>query len=174
MSLRMGGFRIGQGYDVHRFAEQAAALSSGTLPHVMLCGVPVPYVKSILAHSDGDIPLHALCDALLGAAALGDIGRHFPDTDPRWQDADSRILLRAVVALLHAAGWKVGNIDITILAQAPKVAPHIAGMCANVAADLAVAIDCVNVKATTTEQLGFIGREEGIAAMAVALIVRID
>lgn len=158
-------FRIGQGYDVHRFMDG---------DHVTLCGVRIAYVKGIKAHSDGDIPLHALCDALLGAAGLGDIGRHFPDTDPRFRGADSRGLLRQVVALLRVKGWRVGNADITIVAQAPKVAPHVAAMCANLAADLEVAADCVNVKATTNEKMGFVGREEGIAAMAVALIVRVD
>ncbi len=170
-------FRIGHGYDVHRFADSTRITKNNTendaTRHVMLCGVRIPHDKSILAHSDGDIPLHALCDALLGAAALGDIGRHFPDTDPHWKGADSRVLLRDVVALLRTRGWQVGNVDVTIVAEAPKVAPHVAQMCVNLAADLAVAHDCVNVKATTTERLGFTGREEGIAAMAVALIVRV-
>lgn len=159
----MTDIRIGQGYDVHRFGDGG---------FVTLCGVQVPHTRGILAHSDGDIPLHALCDALLGALALGDIGRHFPDTDPRYKGIDSRELLRHVVALVHARGWRVGNVDVTIVAQAPKVAPHVAGMCANIAADLGVDVDRVNVKATTSEKLGFTGREEGIAAHAVALVVR--
>lgn len=162
----MNDFRVGQGYDVHRFAE--ACENAGA--HVRLCGVSIPHARAIVAHSDGDIPLHALCDALLGAAALGDIGRHFPDTDARWKGADSRELLRHVVALLRARGFSVGNVDVTIVAQAPKVAPHVSQMCANIAADLGVAVDRVNVKATTTEKLGFTGREEGIAAHAVALV----
>ncbi|MDO9174645.1 MAG: 2-C-methyl-D-erythritol 2,4-cyclodiphosphate synthase [Actinomycetota bacterium] len=155
--------RVGQGYDIHRFTAG---------DHVWLCGVKIPHSRGILAHSDGDIPLHALCDALLGAAALGDIGRHFPDTDPRWKSADSRALLRHVVALLADRGFSVGNADVTIVAQAPKVAPHVAAMCANLAADLGVGLDRVNVKATTNEKLDAIGREEGIAAFAAALIVR--
>lgn len=159
----MTDIRIGQGYDVHRFGDG---------DFVTLCGVQVPHVRGIVAHSDGDIPLHALCDALLGALALGDIGRHFPDTDPRYKGIDSRELLRHVVALVHQRGWRVGNVDVTIVAQAPKVAPHVARMCANVAADLGVDADRVNVKATTSEKLGFTGREEGIAAHAVALVVR--
>lgn len=159
----MTDIRIGQGYDVHRFGDG---------DFVTLCGVQVPHVRGIVAHSDGDIPLHALCDALLGALALGDIGRHFPDTDPRYKGVDSRELLRHVVALVHQRGWRVGNVDVTIVAQAPKVAPHVARMCANVAADLGVDADRVNVKATTSEKLGFTGREEGIAAHAVALVVR--
>lgn len=158
----MTDIRIGQGYDVHRFGDG---------DFVTLCGVQVPHVRGIVAHSDGDIPLHALCDALLGALALGDIGRHFPDTDPRYKGIDSRELLRHVVALVHERGWRVGNVDVTIVAQAPKVAPHVARMCANVAADLGIDVDRVNVKATTSEKLGFTGREEGIAAHAVALVV---
>ncbi len=159
----MTDIRIGQGYDVHRFGDG---------DFVTLCGVQVPHVRGIVAHSDGDIPLHALCDALLGALALGDIGRHFPDTDPRYKGIDSRELLRHVVALVHERGWRVGNVDVTIVAQAPKVSPHVDRMCANVAADLGVDVDRVNVKATTSEKLGFTGREEGIAAHAVALVVR--
>ena len=155
--------RIGHGYDVHRFAE-------GTF--VTLGGVQIPHRFGLLAHSDGDVLLHALCDALLGAAALGDIGKHFPDTDPRFKGIDSRELLRHVVSLLAEKGWAVGNIDSTIVAQAPKMAPHIDAMRSNIAADLNVALDAVNVKATTTERLGFTGREEGIAVHAVALLVR--
>jgi 2-C-methyl-D-erythritol 2,4-cyclodiphosphate synthase len=162
----MSDIRVGHGYDVHRFAD---APSAGA--QVWLCGVPVPHSHVVLAHSDGDIPVHALCDALLGAVALGDIGHHFPDTDPRFKGADSRVLLRHVVALLAARGYRVGNADITLVAQSPKVAPHVDAMRANLAADLGVAIDRVNIKATTTEKLGFAGRGEGIAAYAVALVV---
>lgn len=159
----MSDIRVGQGYDIHRFTAGA---------QVTLCGVKIPHDKGILAHSDGDVPLHALCDALLGAAALGDIGHHFPDSDARWQGADSRALLRHVVALLAERGFRVGNADITIVAQAPKVAPYVVTMCAHLAADLGIGIDRVNVKATTNEKLDAVGRAEGIAAFAVALIVR--
>ena len=155
-------FRIGQGYDVHAFGEG---------DHVMLGGVRVPHVQGVLAHSDGDVVIHALCDALLGALALGDIGRHFPPSDARWKGADSRALLRHVVGLVQAKGYVVGNVDATIVAQAPKMAPHIETMRARIAEDLQVSLDQVNVKATTTEKLGFTGREEGIAVHAVALLV---
>ncbi len=154
--------RIGHGYDVHRFCD-------GTF--ITLGGVQIPHKFGLLAHSDGDVLLHALSDALLGAAALGDIGKHFPDTDPNFKGADSRVLLRHVVGLIKAKGWKVGNVDATIVAQAPKMAPHIETMRAAIAADLEVALDQVNVKATTEEKLGFTGREEGIAVHAVALLV---
>lgn len=154
--------RIGHGYDVHRF-------QSGEC--ITLGGVRIAHNKSFVAHSDGDVLLHALTDALLGAAALGDIGQHFPDTDPAYKGADSRELLRKVVALLQQAGWAVGNVDMTILAQAPKMAPHIVAMRECIAADLQVELSQVNVKATTTESLGFVGREEGIAAHAVAILV---
>jgi len=155
--------RIGHGYDVHRFAEGDS---------ITLGGVRIPHRFGLLAHSDGDVLLHALSDALLGAAALGDIGRHFPDTDPRFKGADSRALLRHVVGLIHAQGYRVGNVDATIVAQAPKMAPHIEQMRALIAADLQVEVEEVNVKATTTEKLGFTGREEGIAVHAVALLLR--
>ena len=155
--------RIGHGYDVHRF-------QSGDF--ITLGGVQIAHNKSFVAHSDGDVLLHALTDALLGAAALGDIGQHFPDTDPAYKGADSRELLRNVVGLLKQSGWVVGNIDSTVLAQAPKMAPHIIAMRENIAADLQVGLDQVNVKATTTESLGFVGREEGIAAHAVAILVK--
>ncbi len=154
--------RIGHGYDVHRFGE-------GNF--ITLGGVQIPHRFGLVAHSDGDVLLHALCDALLGAAALGDIGRHFPDTDPQFKGADSRVLLRHVLALLHTEGWRVGNVDATIVAQAPKMAPHIETMRARIAEDLQVERGQVNVKATTTEQLGFTGREEGIAVHAVALLL---
>ena len=155
--------RIGHGYDVHRFQPGS---------FITLGGVRIAHHKSFVAHSDGDVLLHALTDALLGAAALGDIGQHFPDTDPTYKDADSRDLLRNVLALLNQAGWAVGNVDTTVLAQAPKMAPHIVSMRENIAADLQVALDQVNVKATTTESLGFVGREEGIAAHAVVMLVK--
>lgn len=154
--------RIGHGFDVHKF---------GPGDHVVLGGVSIPYEQGLLAHSDGDVLIHALCDALLGAAGLGDIGKHFPDTDPEFEGADSRNLLRHVVSLLKTEGWVVGNIDSTLVAQAPKMAPHIEAMRAHLAADLEVDISAVNVKATTTEKLGFTGRKEGIAAHAVALLM---
>ncbi len=154
--------RIGHGYDVHRFGEGE---------FITLGGVRIPHRFGLVAHSDGDVLLHALSDALLGAAALGDIGRHFPDTDPQFKGADSRVLLRHVFALVQAKGWQVGNVDATIVAQAPKMAAHIEAMRATIAADLGIALDQVNVKATTTEKLGFTGREEGIAVHAVALLL---
>lgn len=153
--------RVGLGFDVHRLVEDRRCI---------ICGVDIPYSKGLLGHSDADVALHALADALLGAAALGDIGRHFPDTDPEWEGADSRRILRAVVDMLENRGFIVGNADITIAAQAPKMAPFIEQMRANVAADLRIPIDCVAVKATTTEHLGFTGRGEGIAAWATAMI----
>lgn len=155
--------RIGHGYDVHRFGEG---------DFITLGGVRIPHKFGLVAHSDGDVLLHALSDALLGACALGDIGKHFPDTDPQFKGADSRALLRHVLGLVEAKGWKVENVDTTIIAQAPKMAPHIQGMRETIAADLKVELDQVNVKATTTEKLGFTGREEGIAVHAVALLVR--
>lgn len=154
--------RIGHGYDVHRFGDG---------DHITLGGVRIPHRFGLVAHSDGDVVLHALSDALLGAAALGDIGKHFPDTDPQFKGADSRVLLRHVLAQVKGKGWKVGNVDATIVAQAPKMAPHIEAMRVAIAADLEVGIDQVNVKATTTERLGFTGREEGIAVHAVALLL---
>ena len=155
--------RIGNGFDVHRLVPDRACV---------VCGVTIPYPLGLLGHSDADVALHAVMDALLGAAALGDIGRHFPDTDPQWEGADSRDLLRATVQKLADQGWTIGNIDVTIIAQAPKMAPYIETMRANVAADAGIGIDRVSVKATTTERLGFTGRGEGIAAMATALIQR--
>ncbi|WP_063911523.1 2-C-methyl-D-erythritol 2,4-cyclodiphosphate synthase [Pseudomonas sp. p21] len=154
--------RIGHGYDVHRFCDG---------DFITLGGVRIPHKYGLLAHSDGDVLLHALSDALLGAAALGDIGKHFPDTDPQFKGADSRVLLRHVVGILQAKGWKVGNVDATIVAQAPKMAPHIETMRQLIAEDLQVELDQVNVKATTTEKLGFTGREEGIAVHSVALLL---
>ncbi|MES2817834.1 MAG: 2-C-methyl-D-erythritol 2,4-cyclodiphosphate synthase [Pseudomonadota bacterium] len=154
--------RIGHGYDVHRF---------GAGEHITLGGVRIAHRFGLIAHSDGDVLLHALSDALLGAAALGDIGQHFPDNDPQFKGADSRALLRHVLILVQGKGWQVGNVDATIVAQAPKMAPHIPTMRERIAADLQVTLEQVNVKATTTEQLGFTGREEGIAVHAVALLL---
>jgi 2-C-methyl-D-erythritol 2,4-cyclodiphosphate synthase len=153
--------RIGQGFDVH-------ALVAGR--KLVIGGVEIAHDKGLLGHSDADVLLHAICDALLGAAALGDIGRHFPDSDARYKGIDSRKLLRHVAELLRARGHRIVNIDATIVAQAPRMAPHIAAMVANVCADLGIPAECVNVKATTTEMLGFTGRGEGIAAQAVCLI----
>jgi 2-C-methyl-D-erythritol 2,4-cyclodiphosphate synthase len=153
--------RVGQGYDVHRFKDDG---------DVILGGVKIDYEKGLEAHSDGDVVLHALCDALLGAAALGDIGKHFPDTDPEFKGADSRVLLRHVYNIVQDKGYQLVNADITIIAQVPKMAPHIVAMCKNIAEDLNVETDCINVKATTTEKLGFEGRKEGIAVQAVTLI----
>lgn len=153
--------RIGQGYDVHAFGEG---------DKIVIGGCVIPYTRGLIAHSDGDVLLHALCDALLGAAALGDIGHHFPDTDAQYRNIDSRALLRMVYSKLKASGWTLANADMTIVAQAPRMAPHIPRMVENIAADLEVATGQVNVKATTTEQLGFTGRKEGIAAYAVVLL----
>jgi 2-C-methyl-D-erythritol 2,4-cyclodiphosphate synthase len=156
-------FRVGHGFDVHQLVSGRKCI---------IGGVEIAYEKGLLGHSDADVLLHAICDALLGAAALGDIGKHFPDTDPRYKGIDSRALLRRVANLVHTEGYQIGNIDATIIAQAPRMAPHIAAMVANIAADTALAITAVNVKATTTEQLGFTGRGEGIAAEAVCLLFR--
>ena len=153
--------RIGHGFDVHRFGEG---------DHIVLGGVTIPFTQGFIAHSDGDVAIHALCDALLGAAALGDIGQHFPDTSAKFENIDSRILLRKVVGLLQKKGFTVGNVDLTIVAQVPKMAGHISAMRENLAADLGVGVDCCSVKATTTEQLGYTGRGEGIAAHAVVLL----
>ncbi|HEY1069296.1 2-C-methyl-D-erythritol 2,4-cyclodiphosphate synthase [Thermomonas sp.] len=154
--------RIGQGFDVHAF---------GAGDHVVLGGVRIPHARGVLAHSDGDVALHALCDAMLGALALGDIGRHFPPSDARWKDADSRAFVRHCDALLRERGWRVGNCDITVVCEAPKVGPHAQAMRERIAADLGIGIDAVSVKATTSETLGFTGRGEGIAAQAVCLLV---
>lgn len=156
--------RIGHGYDVHQ-------LVSGR--DLILGGVKIPHPKGLLGHSDADVLLHAICDACLGAAGLGDLGRHFPDADPRYKNIDSRELLRHVESLLDEHGWQLENVDSTLIAQSPRLAPHIPAMVTNIAADLCVSTDCVNVKATTTEQLGFAGREEGIAAHAVVLLAPI-
>jgi 2-C-methyl-D-erythritol 2,4-cyclodiphosphate synthase len=153
--------RVGMGYDVHRFKDGG---------DVILGGVKIDYEQGLEAHSDGDVVLHALCDALLGAAALGDIGKHFPDTDPEFKGADSRVLLRHVYCIIQDKGYVLVNADITIIAQAPKMAPYIVAMCGNIAADLNIDVDFINVKATTTEKLGFEGRKEGIAVQAIVLI----
>ena len=155
--------RIGFGYDVHAFGDG---------DHVMLGGVRVPHARGVVAHSDGDVVIHALCDAILGALAEGDIGRHFPPSDPRWKDADSRTFLRHVAALAHGHGFALGNADVTVVCERPKLAPYVEAMRAVLAADLGASVDRVSVKATTSERLGFTGREEGIAAQAVVLLER--
>ena len=154
--------RIGQGIDVHAF---------GPGDHVVIAGVHIPHDQGVVAHSDGDVAIHALCDAILGALALGDIGTHFPPSDPRWRNADSREFLRRVRALAADAGYVLGNADITIVCERPKIAPHAEAMRLNLAADLSVGLETISVKATTSEKLGFTGREEGIAAFAVAMLV---
>jgi len=159
----MNDIRVGHGFDVHAFAANRK---------LIIGGVDIPHDRGLAGHSDADVLLHAICDALLGAAGLGDIGRHFPDTDMAFAGIDSRILLRRVAEQLQQRNWRVGNVDATIIAQAPKMAPHIARMTAHIADALGIALDRVNVKATTTEKLGFTGRSEGIAAEAVCLIAR--
>ena len=156
-------FRVGTGFDVHALVENRA---------LILAGVRVPYEKGLLGHSDADVALHALMDALLGAAGKGDIGKHFPDTDDKYEGADSRRLLRVVVEMLQKDGWRVNNVDVTIIAQRPKLAPFIAAMRELVASNLGITEDAVNIKATTTEKLGFTGSGEGIAAEAVASIIK--
>ncbi len=155
--------RIGHGFDVHKFGGEGP---------VIIGGVAIPYEQGLIAHSDGDVALHALSDALLGAIAQGDIGRHFPDTDDKWKGADSRALLREVYRFVKEKGYIIGNADVTIMAQAPKMAPHIQAMCQCIAQDLETDLGNVNVKATTTEKLGFTGRKEGIACEAVVLITK--
>lgn len=155
--------RVGQGFDVH-------ALAAGR--RLVIGGVDIPHERGLAGHSDADVLLHAVCDALIGAAGLGDIGSHFPDTDQRYKDADSRVLLRAVKALLASSGWEIVNVDSTIIAQAPKMAPHIPRMRSHIAADLGIGPDAVNIKAKTAERLGALGRGEGIAAEAVVLIAK--
>ena len=157
--------RIGQGYDVHPLVPGRKLL---------LGGVEIPFERGLYGHSDADVLLHAITDALLGAAGLGDIGRHFPDSDARWAGADSRVLLRESMNTVRQAGWKVGNLDATVIAQAPRIAPYVSSMQSNIAADLQIDPACVNIKGKTTERLGFAGRGEGIAAQAVALLVRSD
>ena len=156
-------FRIGQGFDVHAFGEG---------DHVVLGGVRIPHDRGVLAHSDGDVVIHALCDAMLGALALGDIGVHFPPSDPRWKGADSRDFLRHCASELQQRGWRVGNCDVTVVCERPKLGPHAAAMRGVLSADLGIDIDAVSIKATTCEKLGFTGRGEGIAAQAVCLLVR--
>lgn len=155
--------RIGQGFDVHAFGEG---------DHVMLGGVRVAHERGVLAHSDGDVVLHALCDAMLGALALGDIGAHFPPSDPQWKGADSRAFVRRCNGLIGERGWKIGNADVTVICERPKVGPHALAMRESIAADLGIGIDYISVKATTSEKLGFTGRGEGIAAQAVVLLVK--
>jgi len=157
--------RIGHGYDVHRFIENRP---------LIIGGMTIPHSHGLEAHSDGDVLIHAVCDALLGAAGLWDIGHHFPDTDATFKNIDSRVLLRRVISDLTDLGWKVGNIDVTVIAQAPKLAPYIPAMRSVLAEDLAIADTAINIKATTTEKLGFAGRKEGIAAHAVTLILQAD
>ena len=157
----MTAFRIGQGFDVHAFSPG---------DHVMLGGVRIPHDRGLAAHSDGDVLLHAVCDALLGALALGDIGHHFPPDDPAWADADSRELLRSVHGLVTGQGYRVGNVDSTVICERPKLAPHLGAMRMCVAEDLGIDVSCVSIKATTTEQLGYCGREEGIAAQAIVCL----
>lgn len=161
-SVSFPPIRIGQGYDVHAFGEG---------DHIMLAGVRVPHSRGVLAHSDGDVALHALCDAMLGALALGDIGVHFPPSDDRWKGADSSRFVSHCNELLRERGWQVGNVDITVICERPKVGPHALAMREKVAQLLEVNLDRVSIKATTSEKLGFTGREEGIAAQAVALLV---
>ncbi|WP_024891025.1 2-C-methyl-D-erythritol 2,4-cyclodiphosphate synthase [Luteimonas huabeiensis] len=158
----MPPIRIGHGYDVHAFGDG---------DHVVVGGVRIPHERGVLAHSDGDVALHALCDAMLGALALGDIGVHFPPTDPRWKGADSRVFVRHCTALLAERGWRVGNADVTVVCERPKIGPHAQAMREAIAADLGIGLDAVSVKATTSERLGFTGRGEGIAAQAVCLLV---
>ncbi|EGQ7959694.1 MULTISPECIES: 2-C-methyl-D-erythritol 2,4-cyclodiphosphate synthase [Vibrio harveyi group] len=155
--------RIGHGFDVHKFGGEGP---------VIIGGVAIPYEQGLIAHSDGDVALHALTDALLGAIAAGDIGRHFPDTDDKWKGANSRELLKDVYRRVKEQGYRLGNADVTIMAQAPKMAPHIDAMCAAIAEDLETDINNINVKATTTERLGFTGRKEGIATEAVVLLFK--
>jgi len=162
MNKYFPALRIGQGYDVHAF---------GPGDHLMIGGVPIPHSDGVLAHSDGDVLLHALCDALLGALALGDIGTHFPPTDSRWKGADSRILLRHCCALVYEQSWQVGNVDLTVICERPKIGPHTQAMREVIAADLGIRPDQVSVKATTSEKLGFTGRGEGIAAQAIVLLL---
>lgn len=155
--------RVGQGFDVHTLVEGR---------DLIIGGVRIPHSHGLLGHSDADVLLHAVTDAILGAAGLGDIGRHFPDTDPRYAGADSRVLLRAAMEKVAAQGWRVVNVDATVHAQAPRIGPYAAAMAANIAADLGIGPDCVNVKAKTNEGLGYLGRKEGIAATVAALIAR--
>ncbi len=159
----MTDFRVGQGFDVHRLVENRK---------LILCGVEIPYELGLLGHSDADVAIHALIDALLGALALGDIGEHFPDTDPRWEGADSRELLKAVLALPEFAAWRIAGVDVTVIAQRPKLSPYKELMRRQLSQVMGIPLERVAVKATTTEKLGFTGRGEGIAAAAVAALIR--
>ena len=159
----MNNIRIGQGFDVHAFGEG---------DHIVLGGVRIPHERGVVAHSDGDVVIHALCDAMLGALALGDIGQHFPPSDPQWKGADSRAFLRHCNRLIGERGWRIGNVDATVICERPKVGPHAAAIREILAADLGIGADEVSIKATTSEKLGFTGRGEGIAAQAVVLLVR--
>jgi 2-C-methyl-D-erythritol 2,4-cyclodiphosphate synthase len=159
--MKQSNIRIGQGFDVHAFIEGRP---------LIIGGVTIPHVKGLLGHSDADVLLHAVTDALLGAAGLGDIGRHFPDTDPAYRGADSRVLLRAAYAKVQAAGWRLGNLDATVHAQVPKIGPYASAMVANLAADLQSEPETINIKAKTNEGLGYLGRQEGIAATVVVLL----
>lgn len=159
----MTDWRVGHGFDVHAFGEG---------DHITLGGVRIAHVRGVVAHSDGDVALHALCDAMLGALALGDIGQHFPPSDPQWKNADSREFLRHCNQLIAARGWCVGNCDITLICEAPKIGPHAHAMREQIAADLDIPVDAVSIKATTSERLGFTGRGEGIAAQAVCLLTK--
>jgi len=163
--MKQPKIRIGQGFDVHAFTDDRP---------LIIGGVTIPHARGLLGHSDADVLLHAVTDALLGAACLGDIGRHFPDTDPTYRGADSRILLRAAYAKVRAAGWRLGNLDATVHAQVPKIGPHASAMVANIAADLQVEIGAVNIKAKTNEGLGYLGRQEGIAATVAVLLFAVD
>lgn len=168
MSLPENGmpFRIGHGFDVHRFEDRSDA------GHVILAGINIPCEKSLIAYSDGDVVAHAVCDALLGAIAAGDIGKHFPDTDTRYRDIDSMVLLKDVYTKVCDSGYKIGNLDVTVVAQVPLLSPYTASMCKRVAQVVQAEVSQINIKATTTEKLGYIGRAEGIAVHAVVLLVR--
>jgi len=165
--MKVADIRVGHGYDVHRFADSSAS----TKP-LLLGGITIPFGRALEAHSDGDLLLHALCDALLGAMGKGDIGQHFPDDDPRFANADSSLFLSQIIDLLASDNWLLGNTDITVVAQAPKLAPYRVAIASNIAKLLGIATDRVNVKATTTERMGFTGREEGLACYAVVLLIR--
>nr|WP_230657497.1 2-C-methyl-D-erythritol 2,4-cyclodiphosphate synthase [Psychrobacter sp. I-STPA10] len=167
--IKAGMIKIGQGIDVHAFHNNGEAQQ-----FVVLAGVPIEHTHSLLAHSDGDVVIHALCDALLGALAMGDIGQHFPDSDDANAGIDSRILLRHVYSLVTQAGYKLGNVDITVMCERPKITPYSLAMCENIAADLQTEVSNISIKATTSEKLGFTGRKEGIMATAVVLLLRHD
>ena len=163
MSLQDSPFRIGHGFDVHRFGDG---------DHIMLGGVKISYTQGFEAHSDGDVLIHSVCDALLGAMAAGDIGQHFPDTDAAYKNINSRLLLEKVNSMIEAGSYLVGNIDVTVVAQSPKIAPYTDSIRRNLAADLSCSIDQINIKATTTEQLGYLGRKEGVAVHCIVLLLK--